>query len=573
MRGFHAKIAPHSCRAGTDRANHAVALRISRPLLILIALLVLFLFMDGLGDRKLANPDEGRYSEISREMALSGDFVTPRLNGLKYFEKPPLQYWATAISFTLFGENEFTARLYTALCGLGCILLMAYVGKRLYDAETGLLTGLVMLSAPYFAAMNEIVTLDMGLTFWLTLSVASFMIANAADAESSRKRWLWWAWAGMAGAVLSKGLIGIVFPAAALVLYCAVQRNARLLRKLEWRTGLAIFFVIAAPWFIIVSMRNPEFAHFFFIHEHFERFLTTTHKRVQPWWFFVPILFAGLLPWAVALVPATVSGWRASPRLTASQHTFAPLKFALLFALFILAFFSKSGSKLPAYILPMFPLLALTIGVYLRNAESKRLAWLVLPVFPVALWGAYAAWQAPLRRTETLSRQLYAEASDWAIPAALAIAFAGLLAFFFFRADRKWAGVLVISLGTMLGVELIERGYDRLSPLQSSATLADAIRPHLTGTTRLYSVDNYEQSLPFYLKRTMTLVHYVDEFELGQTAEPTKHIAELKDFPTAWAAPGPAIAIIPPNDIEKMRALGIAFTIIHHDPRRAAIKK
>ena len=573
MRGFHAKIAPHSRRAGTDRTNHAVALRISRPLLILIALLVLFLSMDGLGDRKLANPDEGRYSEISREMALSGDFVTPRLNGLKYFEKPPLQYWATAISFKLFGENEFTARLYTALCGLGCILLMAYVGKHLYDAETGLLTGLVMLSAPYFAAMNEIVTLDMGLTFWMTLSVASFLIANAADAESSRKRWLWWAWAGMAGAVLSKGLIGIVFPAAALVLYCAVQRNARLLRKLEWRTGLAIFFVIAAPWFIIVSMRNPEFAHFFFIHEHFERFLTTTHRRVEPWWFFVPILFAGFLPWAVALVPATFSGWRASPRLTASQHTFAPLKFALLFSLFILAFFSKSGSKLPAYILPMFPVLALTIGVYLRNAESKRLAWLVLPVFPVALYGAYAAWQAPLRRTEALSRQLYAEASDWAIPAALAIAFAGLLAFFFFRADRKWAGVLVISLGTMLGVELIERGYDRLSPLQSSATLADAIGPQLTGTTRLYSVENYEQSLPFYLKHTMTLVHYVDEFELGQTAEPTKHIAELKDFPTAWAAPGPAIAIIPPNDIEKMRALGIAFTIIHHDPRRAAIKK
>ena len=133
--------------------------------------------------------------------------------------------------------------------------------------------------------------------------------------------------------------------------------------------------------------------------------------------------------------------------------------------------------------------------------------------------------------------------------------------------------MLVISLGTMLGVELIERGYDRLSPLQSSATLANTIRPHLADATRLYSIDNYEQSLPFYLKRTMTLVHYVDEFELGQQAEPTKHIAELKDFASAWAAPGPAIAIIPPNDIEKMRALGIAFTIIHIDPRRAAIKK
>ena len=165
----------------------------------------------------------------------------------------------------------------------------------------------------------------------------------------------------------------------------------------------------------------------------------------------------------------------------------------------------------------MFPLLALTIGVYLRNAESKRLAWLVLPVFPVALWGAYAAWQAPLRRTETLSRQLYAEASDWAIPAALAIAFAGLIAFFLLRVGRKWTGVLVISLGTMLGVELIERGYDRLSPLQSSATLTDAIRPHLTGTTRLYSVDNYEQSLPFYLKHGYALWGQLDDFPVGHT--------------------------------------------------------
>ena len=571
--GFHAKIAPHTCRAGIDRAKYAVALRISRPLILLFTVLILLVSLDGLGDRKLANPDEGRYSEIAREMALSGDFVTPRLNDLKYFEKPPLQYWATAISFMLFGENEFTARLYTALCGLGCILLMAYVGKRLYDAETGLLTALVLLSAPYFAAMNEIVTLDMGLTFWMTLSVASFMIANAADAEATRKHWLWWAWAGMAGAVLSKGLIGIVFPAAALLLYCAVQRNLRLLQKLEWLKGLAIFFVIAAPWFIIVSMRNPEFARFFFIHEHVERFLSTTHRRVEPWWFFVPILFAGFLPWALALVPAAISGWRASPRLTASQHTFAPLKFALLFAVFILVFFSKSGSKLPAYILPIFPLLALMIGVYLRHADSKRLAWMVLPAFPVALWGAYAAWQAPLRRTEAVSRQLYADASEWVIPAALSIAIAALLAFFFLRAGRKWIGVLVLSFGTMLGVELIERGYDRVSPLQSAATVATAIRPHLTDATRLYSVENYEQSLPFYLKRTMTLVHYVDEFELGQQAEPTKHIAELRDFASAWAAPGPAIAIIPPTDIEKIRALGIAFTIIHIDPRRAAIKK
>ena len=261
----------------------SVPSHLSRPLLILFALLALFISIDGLGDRKLANPDEGRYSEIAREMAQSGDFITPRLNGLKYFEKPPLQYWATAIAFRFFGENEFTARLYTAFCGFGCVLLVAYTGRRLYDDETGVLAALVLLSAPYFAALSEIVSLDMGLTFWMTLTMSSFLISQGTVTESSHRRWLGIAWAGMALAMLSKGLIGIVFPAAAVFLYCLVQRNFRLITQLDWPRGLFIFFVITTPWFVLVSIENPEFLRFFFIHEHFERFTTNTHRRVAAW--------------------------------------------------------------------------------------------------------------------------------------------------------------------------------------------------------------------------------------------------------------------------------------------------
>ena len=548
--------------------------RLPRPLLILFAVLALFMSLDGLGDRKLANPDEGRYSEISREMALSGDFVTPRLNGLKYFEKPPLQYWATAIAFKLFGESELTARLYTALCGLGCILLIAYTGKRLYDEETGLLAGLVLLSAPYFAALNEIATLDMGLTFWMTLAVSAFLISQSTMHDASRRHGLWCAWAGMAGAMLSKGLIGVVFPAAALILYCVTQRSVRLVAQLEWTRGLLIFCIIVMPWFVMVSVQNPEFLRFFFIHEHFERFTTTTHHREANWWFFIPILFAGFLPWAVALVPASIRGWRAPARLVGQNQTFAALKFILLYSVFILLFFSKSSSKLPAYILPMFPVLGLLIGVYLRHIDAARLAWLVLPVFPVSLWGAYAAWQAPANKAqEAFSRPLYDAMSIWVIAAALVIATATLIAFFALRNHRKWLGVLFISMGTMIGVELIERGYEHISPLQSGANLAQAMQPHLTPETRLYAVETYDQALPFYLKRTLTLVNYVDEFELGEASEPDKWIKRLEDFPPAWNAPGPAIAIIQPGHIEKMKSLGLSFEIIHQDPRRIAIQK
>lgn len=548
--------------------------RLSRPLLVLLAFLALFISIDGLGDRKLANPDEGRYSEIAREMAATGDFVTPRLNGLKYFEKPPLQYWATAIAFNLFGESEFAARLYTALCGLGCVLLIAYTGRRLYDEETGLLAGLVLLSAPYFAALNEIVTLDMGLTFWMTLTTCAFLISQAAGNEPSRLRWLGLAWAGMAAAMLSKGLIGIVFPAAALFLYCLVHRDFRLIAQLAWMRGLAIFFVIVLPWFVMVSIQNPEFLQFFFIHEHFERFTSTSHRRVESWWYFFPILFAGFLPWAIALVPACLAGWRAPGRLAGQNRTFSPLKFVLLFSVFILLFFSKSGSKLPAYILPMFPVLALVIGAYLRQTEAPKLAWLVLPVLPVSLYGAYAAWLAPARKArEDFSRALYDEMSLWIIAAALVIAATTIIAFFLLRNHRKWLGVLVMSVGAMIGIELIERGYERISPLQSGANVAQSIQLHLKPETRLYAVETYDQSLPVYLKRTLTLVNYIDEFELGEKSEPDKWIPRLEDFPAAWNAPGPAIAIILPGAIEKMKSMNLPFEIIHKDPRRIAIRK
>ena len=544
-----------------------------QPLAILFALIAVFVALNQLGHRKLANPDEGRYSEISREMVASGDFVTPRLNGLKYFEKPPLQYWATAISFTLFGESELTARLYTALCGLGCVLLIAYTGKRVFDDETGMLAGLVMLSSIYFALLSEIVTLDMGLTFWMTLAVSALMISQHTYDVSSGRRWMWLAWAAMAAAVLSKGLIGIVFPAAAVFLYCVIQRNFRLLWKLDWIVGPLVFLAVAAPWFVLVWQRNPEHPQFFFVHEHFERFLTTVHRREQPWWSFVAILLAGFLPWAVALIPACIRGWRQSAQRSTGPDTFSPIRFMLIYSVFILLFFSKSSSKLPAYILPMFPVLALVIGTYLKAANPKNLAWLVFPVIPLTAWGVYAVPGALAARADEFSRQIYADMTPLAVAAVATLAAAALISFVLLRATRKWLGVLVLAAGTMISVEFFERGFERISPLYSGYAVAESVRPHLKAETRLYSVGNYEQSLPFYLKRTLTLVDYVDEFDMGQKREPQKWIPKVSDFPAAWNAPGPAIAIIPPRDVDKMRRLGIDFDVIHLDPRRAAIKK
>ncbi|MBL8513186.1 MAG: glycosyltransferase family 39 protein [Betaproteobacteria bacterium] len=547
---------------------------LSRPVVWLLIALALVISMDGLGDRKLANPDEGRYSEISREMAASGDFVTPRLNGIKYFEKPPMQYWASAISFKLFGLSEWSARLYSMLCGLGCVLLAAYCARRCFDQDTALLTAAVLATAPYFAAMGEIVTLDMGLTLWMTLTVTSYLIAERASTAAARTRWLLAGWVGMAGAVLSKGLIGIVFPGAAIFLYCVLHRDFGRLARLAWLPGLAMFFALTVPWFYLVSQANPEFLRFFFIHEHFERFTSTAHRRTEAWWFFFPILFAGFLPWLVTLLPAIRRAWRRAPQMDFNGRAFSPLRFIVIYSAFILLFFSASGSKLPAYILPFFPVLAIVIAAYLKQCESTRLAWMVLPIVPLALAGAWAAMRAPERRgSDAFAKALFQSMSEWVTPAAVVVAACALIAYFLLRMDRKWLGILTMTLGTMIGIEMIERGYEKISPLQSAHALAQSIRSQGLDKARIYSVVHYEQGLPFYLNRFVTLVDYLDEFETGLKAEPQKSIPKLADLPAAWNAPGDAVAIIQPSRLNDFKALGLPFTIIHQDSRRLALKK
>lgn len=551
------KIKPSLALHETDMTFSA-----SRPIAVFVALLLALLAFTELGTRKLADPDEGRYSEIAREMAMSNDFITPRLNALKYFEKPPLQYWATAISFKVFGESEFSARLYIFLCALGCVLLIGYTAARLYGGEAGVYVALTLVGAWYFTVFTQIVTLDVGLTFWMTMGVCGFMIAQSVQNDASRRRWMLIAWTGMAGAVLSKGLIGIVFPSAAIFFYCLTQRDWRRLAKLEWFYGLALFFVITVPWHVAVSLQNPEFPQFYFVHEHFERFLTASHRRGAPWWSFAALAVLGLMPWGLALFPAISNGWRnAAFRISKTNGTtFAPVKFALIFSGFVLLFFSLSSSKLPGYILPIMPFLALAIGLYFKNVPSKTMAWLILPTLPLALAGIFAVW-----RDTGSSQMMMAGLGVWAFAVAIACV---MLA-----RHKKLLALQTMAVAMTVMIMLIARGVDTTIPNKITVATAEAIKKYLTPETRLYAIKIYDQSLPFNLKRTMTLVEYVDEFEMGQRAEPTKHIASINDLPASWNAPGAAIAIIQPTGADELTALGLNFEIIYQDQRRVAIRK
>ena len=162
-----------------------MSLQLARIGLWILAAAALAVGIDNL-DRPLAHPDEGRYSEISREMAASGDWLTPRLNGVKYFEKPPLQYWASAAALKVFGDHEFAARLYVGLCGLLTLALVGFTGVRLGTVETGVAAVLALVSSPYFLALGGIVTLDMGLTLWTTATLCAYLLAESSPDASGR---------------------------------------------------------------------------------------------------------------------------------------------------------------------------------------------------------------------------------------------------------------------------------------------------------------------------------------------------------------------------------------------------
>jgi 4-amino-4-deoxy-L-arabinose transferase-like glycosyltransferase len=333
----------------------------------LALLLIVFgvAFLQFLGRVPLTEPDEGRYAEIPREMLELGDFITPHLNYVKYFEKPPLHYWLTALSFKIFGENEFAARFPGALMGLLAILLTYHVGRRLFGRREGLLAALILGTSIGFITQGRIDIIDMTLTCTLSAALAFFILA-AREGESRTGIYYHLFYFFAALAVLAKGLIGIVFPGAIIFLYLLSSRNWRVIKEMRLPTGILLFLLVCAPWFIMVSLKNPEFPHFFFIREHFERFTTTIHHRNKGIWFFVPVLLATMLPWSF-FIPAAVRGvWRERQSAEGKARLYL-----FIWAAFIFIFFSISDSQLEPYILPIFPALALLMGsAYGRFSDS-----------------------------------------------------------------------------------------------------------------------------------------------------------------------------------------------------------
>ncbi|MDP2785070.1 MAG: glycosyltransferase family 39 protein [Sulfurimicrobium sp.] len=543
-------------------------LSLSPPRLLLLLLVLSVVWFGNLEHRKLALTDEGRYAEIPREMVASGDWTTPRLNGLKYFEKPALQYWATATAYSLFGQHHWTARLWTALTGFLGILATYFAGRRLFGAQAGLYGALVLASSLLYVGMGQMNTLDMGVAFFMGLGLNAFLLAQHAGASRRENNiWMHVVWASLALSVLSKGLIGLVLPGAVLVIYTLIQRDWGLWRRLHLLSGLALFLVISAPWFVAVSLANPEFFHFFFIHEHFERFLTKIHRRYEPWWYFIPILMAGILPWLVPTFDALLRAWK----IDGERKAFQAGRFLLIWAAFIFFFFSISSSKLPSYILPIFPALALLTGQHLARMQGRTLFWQILPMAILAIAGLWLSSRAVNLAGDESSRQAYAQYGLWAaVTAACWLAGIGAGLYLAYR-QRVQVAILIIALASLLAEQSLLRGHDLLARTTSTYYLAQDIKPYLKPGATFYSIGMYEQTLPFYLDRTVTLVAYQDEMAFGIQQEPGKWIADIPSFEQKWRTEAYALAIMLPDTYQQLKSHGLPMKEIARDTRRVVV--
>jgi 4-amino-4-deoxy-L-arabinose transferase-like glycosyltransferase len=538
---------------------------------LLLILAVAVIWFSNLEYRLLVKPDEGRYAEIPREMVASGDWVTPRLNDLKYFEKPPLQYWATATAYTVFGEQQWSSRLWTALTGFLGLLLTWFVGVRLFGRVAGGYAAMLLGSSLLFVGMGHINTLDMGVTFFITLGLFALMLAqHPPQPVAARRGWMLLAWAAMALAVLSKGLMGVILPGTALILYTLVQREWGLWRRLHLLGGMALFLALCAPWFYLVMQANPEFFERFFIYEHYTRFTTKDLGRYQPWYYFVPILILGAMPWTLLMFDTLLRTWRNSAR---AVREFNPERFLLVWIVFVYVFFSVSGSKLPSYLLPMFPAMALLMGQRLATLEPMRLFRLLSPILLLAVLAVVFAPGIGKLANYPEQAALYEAYGDWLEAAALVWLAALVLGLWRLKRSDKFAAVLVISLGSLLAYQITLSGYNTAARERNALHIARTLAPQIKPDTALYQVLTYEQTLPFYLKRTFTLVQYQDEMAFGVQQEPEKVIPTLEQFAPVWQARSDALAIMPVYAYSLLQQLGLSMNVVYQDYQFVVISR
>lgn len=541
-----------------------------------LALLLGVLFGFQLGDRALWSPEEGHYAEIAREMAVSGDYLTPRIAGITFLEKPPLFIWLESAAIRLLGVNEWSLRLWPAMFAAAGALGVYIGGRELFGRRTGLISSAVLATSGLYFGLAHIVNLDMAVSVLLACGLLAFLLGTREPPGRRRRFALWAFFVFSALATLTKGLIGIVIPGLVIGSWILLLGEWRILKTAYLPSGASLFLLIAAPWHILVARNNPEFPSYYFVHQQFQRFLTKPEGPFQEPWAFVPVLLVGLLPWTLFLVQALRHNlnfyWRER-----SRHKEA--LFLALWAGWVFLFFSASRFKVLPYILPMFPPLAILIARYFAAAWDTNRRWAVRPAYlivagafvvlaaaggtaPQHYFERYSGWPnetsgdegtivaAPLKESRELSLlriYLYAQTG---------ILLFGTAATLIVNKRRGFrGGFLSLTLTWILFLLVLNSSLPLLDQRRSVKALATVLRSKLKPGDQVAAYYAYYQDLPVYLQRPIAIVGWNGALEFDVRAD--EHVSSWMLDESAWwerwNRPGTVYMLTDQAEYERLR--------------------
>jgi len=453
-----------------------------------------------LGSHALFTPDEGRYSEVAREMIATHDYITPRVNGVAFLDKPILYYWLQASAIHLFGLKEWALRFWPAFTGiLGC--LATYIaGRSLFNRRTGMLSAIILATCPLYYGAAHYANLDLEVAVLIGNSLLFFITGIQSASHKIRRACLITAYVFAGLAALTKGLIGIVFPAMIIGAWIVLLNRWDTVKKMYLGIGLVIFALITVPWYVLVQQANPEFFEFFFVKQQLARFLTTEHfNNRTSTWFYVPIVLAGIFPWCTFIIQALLQQYKIAWR-DRQQH--AATVFLLIWLTLIFAFFSIPKSKTIGYILPIFPAIALLIGNYFshcwdqRNLLPGKISFIV-----VCFIAATACLLLPRLATWNINPLLI----PYLTTNAVIFFTAGVVSLFLLK-KKQTAIIFTVLTVTGAGFLLNLSASSETLNQKTIKPLAIQLKSQLQPEDEVVAFYKYFQDLPIYLERRVTIV-------------------------------------------------------------------
>jgi 4-amino-4-deoxy-L-arabinose transferase-like glycosyltransferase len=519
--------------------------------IVLILVLSYIFFFHNLGSYSLKEPDEGRYAEIPREMVETGDYVVPHLDYVRYFEKPPLLYWATALSFRAFGISEWSARLPNAIAALLTVLLLYAGVARWFTPEAALLSTITLISSFGFFTMARILTIDMLLSSTLFLSLIFFY-----DFYRQKKpRFMYLFYACLALATLAKGPVAPLLVGSSLLIFLLLERRVSFLRDLLSVKGILLCALLVVPWFVAIALREKEFLWFFLVDQNFLRFLTQKHNRSGPVYYFVPVLFGGLFPWSIFIPRAVAIYWRTKE-----------LRLFLIWFFVVFLFFSLSGSKLPPYILPVFPALAILLGCLFHDRAKQPtpgLAEIRVYQFLFALFALAGVVVATgvgnsYLRAEPDMLNLLKDLKGFSIAV---VCFSALpICLLFLRRMRNSRPLfLILSCFSLAVIVLLMMHTSIIDKVNTTKELAQLINREKAGAQLdVVNYSSFDETLPFYTGQKVYIASYKGELEMGSTYQDTKQMfLSNEEFKHLFTSDGKVLCVLKATRLQRLRDLGI----------------